>query len=61
MRASEKEKLQWSLAVLFAVACRWPLEVCIFWLISKCDLEPAGSQTWRADEAGVCGREKGLV
>lgn len=48
------------LAVL-EVSCQQSLEVFIFWLISKCDLEPAGSETGRAGEVSVCGKEKGVV
>lgn len=38
---------------LLAVSCQQPLEVFIFWLISKCNLEPAGSETGRAGESGA--------
>ena len=43
------------------MACQRALEVCVSWFVSKWDLEPAGSKTWRAEKAGVCDREKGIV
>lgn len=54
-------KVAGELAILLAVSCQQPLEVLIFWLISKCNLEPAGSETGRAGEICVCGREKGIA
>lgn len=48
------------LAVL-EVSCQQPLEVFIFWLISNCNLEPAGSEIGRAGEVSLYGREKGVV
>lgn len=53
-------KVAGELAVL-AMSCQQPLEVFLFWLISKFNLEPAGSETRRAGEVCVCGGEKGIV
>lgn len=44
-----EEKVAGELVVL-AVSCQQPLEVFIFCLINKCNLEPAGSETGRAGE-----------
>lgn len=53
-KASEKKRLQCKFSRSHCSG--WPvaLKVCIFWLSSKCGVEPADSKTWRAAEADVC-------